>query len=230
MKKTTAQYRFGQLRTVPDNVEDTRTVSFVVSDESKDRHNSIIRADGWNLVNYEKNPIVGYQHQIYSGYSIPDPDNVLGTARANRENGNLVADITFEPEEINPLAEKIFRKILHGTLRATSVGFYPIKEHKGDPEKQEEKGVTYYDEAELLEISVVNLPSNPNAVKNAAETDKIELIRYILTEALGDKFNETLTIKGVISLLEGKEPDSVFTPELKYPNRNKVNKMFLKIK
>jgi HK97 family phage prohead protease len=218
MKKITAEYRFGQIRAIPDNAEETRTISFVVSDESKDRHNSIIRSDGWDLTNYEKNPIVGYQHQIYSGYSKPDPDNVLGTANVNRENGNLIADITFEPEEINPLAEKIFRKILHGSIRATSVGFYPNKSHEGDPEKGEEKGVKYYDEAELLEISVVNVPSNPNAVKKASDEDKVELIQYILTEALGDKFNEKLTIKGVFDILRGETPDEL----VKYPNRLEV--------
>lgn len=228
MKKIIAEYRFGQIRGIPDDVEETRTISFVVSDESKDRHNSILNPDGWDLENYEKNPIVGYQHQLYSGWTEPNPDNILGTASVKKEKKQLIADITFEPEEINPLAEKLFRKVLYGSLRATSVGFYPKKSHEGDPEKdkKEEKGILYYDEMELLEISLVSLPSNPNAVKNAAKEDKVELIQYILTEALGDKFNESLTIKGVFNILRGETPDEI----IKLPNRLEVSTKLFKIK
>ena len=92
-------------------------------------------------------------------------------------------------------------------------------------EKGEEEGVKYYDSMELLEISITPLPSNPNAVKRASEEEKIELITYILNEALGDKFNEKLTIKGITSILRGeeKEPDK----DVKFPNRLKlVNKLF----
>lgn len=234
MKKQTVEYRYGQIREIPENAEESRTISFVVSDETKDRHNSVINAEGWELKNYEKNPIVGYAHQLYGGFfSEPNPDNVLGTATVKKEGKQLIADIKFEPEEVNPLAEKIFKKVLHGTLRATSVGFYPVKEHRGDPEKnkEEEKGITYYDKAELLEISIVNLPSNPNAVKNAAKDEKIELIKYILTEALGDKFNETLTIKGVLDILDGKESQKLLEAEgAKYPNRTKAINTLFKIK
>jgi len=229
MKKITAQYRFGQLRAIPEDVEETRTIPFTVSDNTKDRHNSVLNPDGWNLRNYEKNPIVGYHHQLYGGFfNEPNPDNVLGMSRVYREGEDLIADITFEPEEINPLAEKIFRKVLFGSLRATSVGFYPIKSHEGDPEKdkKEEKGILYYDEMELLEISVVPLPSNPNAVKNAAKEDRVELIKYILTEALGDKFNESLTVKGIFNILRGEDPDQI----IKYPHRLEVLNKLIKIK
>ena len=208
------EYRFGEIRAIPKDVEETRTISFVVSDATKDRHNSILNPKGWDLKNYKKNPIVAFQHQIYGGFlTDANPDNVIGTSKVTKEDDKLVADIKFEPEEINPLAEKIFRKVIHGTLRSTSVGFYPIKSHEGDKEKGEEEGVKYYDSMELLEISITPLPSNPNAVKRASEEEKIELITYILNEALGDKFNEKLTIKGITSILRGEEKE----PEKKEP-------------
>ena len=55
-------------------------------------------------------------------------------------------------------AEKIFKKVKAGTLKAVSVGFIPKKSHR-------EGDVIVYDEMELIEFSIVNLPSNPNAVK-----------------------------------------------------------------
>lgn len=215
------QFRFGEIRTIPKDVEETRTIWFLASDETVDRHKSILTADGWELDNYRKNPIVGYMHNIYSTFR-PDPDNVIGTAEIKQEDGKLLAGITYEPEEINPLAEKLFKKTKHGTLRTVSVGFFPVKSHDGDPEKGELQGIKYFTEKELLEISLTNLPSNPNALaqKRASEEEKIELIQYILNEALGDKFNEKLTIKGIMSILRGEEqePDG----KVKFPNRLKI--------
>jgi HK97 family phage prohead protease len=201
---------YGGLRTIPQDVEQTRTISFVASDGTKDRHNSIIDPKGWDLESYRKNPIIGYMHDIYGGwFSRNDPDNVIGIGETQQEDDRLLVNIKFEPGDINPLAEKIFRKVLHGSIRAVSVGFYPLKSHKGDEEKGEERDVLYYDRAELVEVSIVNIPSNVNSVKNAAPEDKMEMTRYILQQALGESYSEELTIKGIYAILEGKEPETV---------------------
>ena len=201
---------YGGLRTIPKDVEQTRTISFVASDGTKDRHNSIIDPKGWDLESYRKNPIIGYMHDIYGGwFSRNDPDNVIGIGETQQEDDRLLVNIKFEPGDINPLAEKIFRKVLHGSIRAVSVGFYPLKSHKGDEEKGEERDVLYYDRAELVEVSIVNIPSNVNSVKNAAPEDKMEMTRYILQQALGESYSEELTIKGIYAILEGKEPETV---------------------
>jgi HK97 family phage prohead protease len=207
----TLQRGYGSLRAIPKDVEDTRTISFIASDGTKDRHQSIINPKGWVLENYNKNPIIGYMHDLYGGlFSNADPDSVIGVGGIRQEDDKLLVDVKFEPAAINPLAEKIFRKVLHGSIRAVSVGFYPLKSHKGDDEKGEEKGVLYYDSAELVEISVVNIPSNVNAVKNAAPEDKMELTKYILQQSLADRYDENLTIKGIYAILSGKEPEKAF--------------------
>jgi HK97 family phage prohead protease len=203
------QRGYGCLRQIPEDVETTRIIPFVASDGSKDRHESIINPKGWVLENYRKNPIIGYMHDIYGGWIKSDPDNIIGVGDIRQEDDRLLVDIKFEPAAINPLAEKIFRKVLHGSIRSVSVWFYPLKSHKGDDEKGEEKGVLYYDSTELVEVSVVNIPSNVNAVKNAALEEKFELTQYILRQALDDKYDEALTIKGIYAILQGKEPEKV---------------------
>jgi len=107
------QYRYGELRKLKEDVEDTRTVEFVISDESKDRHGSILNMDGWEIDNFNRNGIVGYQHNVYGGdmCNAPDPDQVIGRGEAFREGDQLIGRVIFEPADINPLAEKIFRKV-----------------------------------------------------------------------------------------------------------------------
>lgn len=158
--------------------EETRTITFVASDSARDAAGTVLNQDGWNLKRYEKNPIVGYQHEVYGGWDGADPDNVIGKARAYVEDGQLLADITFEPKDVNERAEKIYKKLLFGSLNAVSVGFRSIGKGKwgqGDEAIDGSNPTYYYAGQELLEISVVNIPSNPNAVRRAMEYEQNEL-------------------------------------------------------
>src|SRR6185295_14621291 len=87
---------------VRKKMEETRTVPFIISSDTKDRHRTVINMKGWNLDNYKKNPIVGYQHNVYGDNmcSPPNPDDVIGTSRVwiLEEGGKmlLMAEVTFE--------------------------------------------------------------------------------------------------------------------------------------
>lgn len=162
-------------RAFAEDIEDTRTVRFIISTDGKDRHGTKLNMKGWNLDNFNRNPIVGYQHNVYGDNMCvpPNPDDVLGPARAWVENANgrdvLMGEVTFEKAEINPQAEKVFRKVLNGTLRATSVGFLEIGKGKDVVEKDASGkviGKTYeFEGQELIEFSIVNIPSNPEATR-----------------------------------------------------------------
>ena len=159
----------------PDNVKETRTVQFVISTDGKDRHGTKLNMKGWNLDNFNRNPIVGYQHNVYGDNMCvpPNPDDVLGPARAWVETVGgrevLMGEVIFEMADINPQAEKVFQKVLNGTLRATSVGFLEVGEGKMIQEKDAKGKViseTYeFAGQELLEFSIVNIPSNPEATR-----------------------------------------------------------------
>lgn len=148
--------------------KEDRKIQFVISDESKDRHGTVIRLGAWNLDNFNKNGIVAYQHETNS-WSKNDPDYIIGKGRVWVEENQLIGEVEFETEDINPLAEKIFKKVQFGTLSATSVGFMPTKGHWGKKEAGEDIHTFYFDEVDLLEFSIVNIPSNPNAVKRSFE-------------------------------------------------------------
>jgi len=173
------------IRALGDNVEDTRTITFIASTSSVDRHGTVLNQDNWNLKNFNNNPIIGYQHNVYGGAEAPNPDDQLGTAKAyfetvkkgDKEENQLLVDITFEPEAINPLAEKIFRKVLHGSLRA---------------------------------VSVVNIPSNPDALKRSLlglikedVKEEIKEEKTVEEKDLDNKVKNYCNIQEKILLLKG---------------------------
>jgi len=154
---------------------ENRTVEFVASDNSVDSYGTVIPVDKWDLNRYAKNGAVGYMHDVYGdSWSIKaEPDDIIGKGVAWIEEGKLLVRITFEPADLNPKADKIFRKIQFGTLNAVSVGFLPTGSgHWGDKKAGEDEDVYYYNGQELLEISVVNIPANANAVRRSIESEQ----------------------------------------------------------
>jgi len=139
---------------------DNRTVTFCISDETEDRHGTIIKVAGWDFSDYEKNNVVLWGHKSYSG----DPDDVLGTGRVYVENNKVMGEVTFETEAINPKAEKVLQKVIAGTIKMTSVGFDPLEWRWGHSDLGEDPDKFYYARQSLLEFSIVPIGSNPNAL------------------------------------------------------------------
>lgn len=151
--------------------EKTRSVEFVASDESIDSYGTIIPVKNWVLDRFNGNGIIGYQHNLYWS---SDPDNVIGKGTAWVEDGKLMVRIEFEPKEINELAEKIYQKVLFGSINGVSVGFSELDERET---KEIDGQVVYvFGRCELLEISVVNIPANANALKRYYE-DQLKQLR-----------------------------------------------------
>lgn len=145
-------------------------MTFVASDDSVDSAGTVLNQDNWDLRRFNANGIIGYQHKVYGGWDDTDnPDNVIGKGVAYVEDKKLMVDITFEPADINPLAEKIYQKIMFGSLRAVSVGFLPVGRGKFGEGADAE--TYYFAGQELLEVSVVNIPANPNALKKCMEAE-----------------------------------------------------------
>lgn len=202
------QYRQGAVRGF---LED-RMVEFVISDETRDRHKTVIRNKAWDLEAFRANPIAGWSHSVYGGRDW-NPDNFIGRwDNVRSEDGQLVGALRFEDGETNPLADKLFRKVQNGTINAVSVGFMPGGGHYG--EEDEARGGTnetyYFDSAELVEVSLVGIPSNKNARKKALENGDIpELIEELVREALGDEYREDFTLKRLFAILRGDEAEKI---------------------
>ena len=175
--------------------EKTRTVQFVFSDETRDTYGTVLSADKWDLKRFNR---IGVEFNNHNGRS-RDPDQTIGTARAWIEDKKLVGEIRFEAEDLNPLADKVFRKVLAGTRRGVSVGFMPLERGKfgeGDEALGGKKETYYFARWELLEISVTPLPANKNA-----------LARSIGTDPIGETM-ERMSADGDICTIEDQEPDT----------------------
>jgi HK97 family phage prohead protease len=139
-----------------------KTFSFVASTASQDRMGDVIRQDGWDLKAYKNNPVVLFGH---------NHDQPIGRAHNVRvHDGALKADFEFAPEGVNPFAAQVGRMVEAGFLKAVSVGFRPLEY------KPMKSGGLEFIKSELLEISVVSVPANSEAVafaKSFASDDDI---------------------------------------------------------
>ena len=151
-----------------------RQAEFVISTESVDTYDTVFKIDGWDLQRYANNPIVAYGHRTWSD----NPDMIIGTSTVRVEGKELIGVVTFEDEYVNPMAEKVWRKVQAGTLRMASVGANPIEYRWGVAADGENPGVLYFTRTELYEWSIVPIGSNPDALKRSVET--IEEIRKSL--------------------------------------------------
>lgn len=168
---------------------ESRSVEFVISTESVDTYDTVFKADGWDLTRYAKNPIVSYQHDDFSS----DPDMIIGTSEVRLEDGQLIARLTLEDMEndMNQVAEKVWRKIQKGTLRMASIMGKPLDGRYGDRSLGEDPEVFYFTRTELYAWSVVTIGSNPDAhVRSDSELRFIESHKPVQPKvALKDDFD-----------------------------------------
>jgi len=150
VKKTLKHRQYIDTRT-PSINEETRTVTVVASTEAIDSYGTIIKQDGWDLKRFIENPVVPLSHRW-------DDLPVGRVTRIEIIDKTLVADIQFAQDE---MAERVWQLWRAGFLKAVSVGFMPIEWHFGH---QGDSEVLIYDRCELLEISVVTIPANPEAL------------------------------------------------------------------
>lgn len=209
--------------------KEKRIAQFVISTNDKDRHGTVLNMDNWDIKDYNRNPIVGYQHEVYGGgfCNSADPDQVIGKSRvfiegdddrANGEGKKLVGEVQFESKATtgNELAEKIWRKIEFGSLKATSVGFVPKKNKEGKTGsygreldgKMVDTDTFFYHGQELLEFSIVNIPSNPKALKRSLKNQTSNALLFI-KERLGRSFAEIeeMKVSDVLRMIDGSEED-----------------------
>jgi len=151
--------------------EKERTFTAIASTETKDRDGDIMRVSGAKLKNFRKNPVVLFGHD----------DRSLPVAKATdiRVDGDkLLFKPKFATSDMNPFADQVFKMFKGGFLRAFSIRFDPIKfevlpSEEKNPDPFERLG-REFKQWELLEISAVNIPANPEALKSATYLDFVQ--------------------------------------------------------
>jgi phage head maturation protease len=177
-------------------------LEFIASDESLDRYDEVICASGWKLANYQKNPIFQNNHQtgdiIHTlGRSLLTEVRIMGDREV------LFQRIKFATEA-NPIARIAYGLYKGKFLNAVSVGFVPLRWVNGEGKEYVAHGKQYplsppgegqgegsspienrksktenqyrrkYLEQELVEVSAVGIPANPNALALAYKSGAVE--------------------------------------------------------
>jgi len=143
---------------------DDSIIEIIASDESLDRDNDIILAEGWSVNNWLKSGSLIYGH---------NPANLpVGTAHAAEiRDGKLILQSKLAKKGTSDWHDTIRSLVSQKILKGVSVGFkatdYDMNEYGGRTFKQQE----------LLEISLTPVPANPNAMVK-------------VKSLLGDKFEE----------------------------------------
>src|SRR4030095_6987368 len=163
-------------------------VWFRATTEAKDRHGTIIETRGVDLDAYLRNPVVGWGHRTIRG---GDPDDVIGRVESiERGDDHLDVSIAFADHERAKLTERLVRG---GFVNAISVGVLPRKTGTRTIDGQRAPAI---EKSELLEVSIVPVGSNPQALRllrgliggespadggNDMETNEV---RQIITDAV----------------------------------------------
>jgi HK97 family phage prohead protease len=130
----------------------------VASTEDEDRDKDIIRQNGWDLKNFKKNPMIPWMHDYWG---VPVARSIRTWVDRNKKR------LLFKPQfdENDDTSMKIFNKYKNGFLTSFSVGFRGIEANPRD-EHDAWFGGREFIKQELLEISAVTIPANPNATVN----------------------------------------------------------------
>lgn len=129
---------------------DQRRLRVVLSTPDADRAGDVVEPLGIDTSNYEKNPIVLAEHH---------PDRPIGNCVAISKNVNGVsATIQFPSPGVSATADETYELCKAGILSGVSIGFQSIE---SEPLKG---GGRRHVKTDLLEVSVVSVPANPNAL------------------------------------------------------------------
>lgn len=187
--------------------DNNKPITFVLSDESVNSYGFVVLTEGIDTSAFERNPVMLYMHNR--------DGNVIGRWENIRKDGKrLLGDAVFD--DSTELAATVKKQVKKGFLRSVSIGIEQIA-------TEELNGVQTVTKCRLIEVSIVDIPSNENAVKlfrrtggyvynlKELETDPApEDLKTALIALLGleESADDKDIIEAVKAALDGKE-----TPE-----------------
>lgn len=123
--------------------------TFIVSDERRNSYGTVIKTDGIDISDFCNNPIMYYMHDRGAG--------VVGRWENIRKEGvQLLMDAVFDVS--SELGARVGDQVEKGFLRCASVGVDNVRTEKID-------GIETIVSCRLVEVSIVDIPANRNALK-----------------------------------------------------------------
>lgn len=187
--------------------ESDRVLRFLGTDESEDRDGDIIMASGWDFANYLKNPVFLWCHN----YEMLPLGRCVGIQQSPGTTGTsfdikfasiseLCPDNLDHPSHEAKFIETVYQAFRNQYLNAVSVGFIGKKFDTRDdqPDTPQWMRGSVFTEQELLELSAVSVPSNPNALIQARTAKSMKPDQIKILEKLFEESHMDTTEKGAI--------------------------------
>ncbi len=172
---------------INEKQDTNKPITFVLSDESVNSYGFVVLTEGIDTSAFERNPVMLYMHNR--------DGNVIGRWENIRKDGKrLLGDAVFD--DSTELAATVKKQVEKGFLRSVSIGIEQIA-------TEELNGVQTVTKCRLIEVSIVDIPSNENAVKLFRRTGGYV---YNLKELETDNTPEDL--KTALIALLGLEKDA----------------------
>jgi HK97 family phage prohead protease/HK97 family phage major capsid protein len=166
-------------------------MEFILSDATPDRFGDIVEPAGWKITQFKKNPIALFNHQ--SSFPIGKWEDIKAGPT------DLRAKLVLAPRGTSDRIDEIRNLIDADILRATSVGFKPIKY---EPLEDTDNFGVRYTEQELMECSVVAVPANPNAL---AVAKSLGVSRETLRMVFGEDASRSIVQRSFTPAVRGED-------------------------
>jgi phage head maturation protease len=141
-------------------------LDFIASTATLDRYHEIIEPAGWRLDSYRRNPVFQNAHNY--GDILFTLGRALSTEVRSVGAGQALCQRIQFATEVNPVARIAYGLYKGGFLNAVSVGFIPLRWEDGGSGLASAESAPAprrrYLEQELLEVSAVAIPANPDAL------------------------------------------------------------------
>jgi HK97 family phage prohead protease len=131
---------------------------FRITTDSEDRMGDVIDPGGWFFGNYERNPIVLFNHEY--GEVAGSPPSQGKTLLIEKYDHGLNAVVEFHRK--TRFNEELYALYKDGFMSTTSVGFWPMDRPEERETKAGGRGLKFTKQ-DLLEWSLVAVPANPDA-------------------------------------------------------------------
>lgn len=176
---------------------------FTWTSRAVDSYDDLVLPEGVDFENFIKtNPICLLNH-------IPaDPIGIW--EQPYFSDGKLCAHLRLAPEGTSTKSDEARKLIACGILRGCSIGFHPIE---SSPRPGSKKGGLLYSKVRIVEVSVVSIPANPEALLQAksmgvsASTLK-SLFRQGQNATLAERIARAKAVTRRAKMLLAKSPSS----------------------
>lgn len=142
--------KIGLLEDTVLKIDDDKDWTFdvIATTADRDRDNEEIKVNGWDTKNWMKSPVILANHN----YTI---ENIVGKGLKfyTSKGVKRLKGVFSKTNPLGVLARNLYNE---GMLKSVSVGFIPLQRNAND--------YKIIEKAELLEVSFVAVPCNPNAI------------------------------------------------------------------